>query len=168
VNKERSQEFTPREGVIDTPKTGLSETFSAVTRHLRKNYAIDKGVLVLRDEGSHRLSAISTWHNGLSRAGLRVNLPSDGSLFAKVAEEGQVYTEDYCGAFSGNFFERKLLLDDDSRSFVLQPLKCDGRVLGLLGYSSRRPTAFAMCEEGAWDELAGKLSSAIEQTAYRR
>lgn len=144
----------------------LSESFFELTKYLRRNYDIDKGVLVLIDDGGHRLSAISTWHDGLSRDGLSLNLPADSSLFEKVIEHGQVYTEDFCGAFSGNFFERKLLLDDDSRSFVLQPLKSEGRVLGLLGYSSHRPTAFAMCNEGTFDEVAARFGAMIERKVY--
>ena len=96
-----------------------------------------------RDDNRH-LAAVTTWHNGSVRNGLSVNLPPESSLFEKVAEHGRVYTEDYCAGFSGNFFERKLLLGDDSRSFVVQPLKTDGKVVGLIGYSSEEPTAFAM------------------------
>ncbi len=140
----------------------LSESFFALTRWLRRIYAIDRGVLVIRSEGGPRLSAISTWRDGQGREGLSLNLPLDSSLFEKVAEHGQVYTEDFCGAFSGNFFERKLLLDDDSRSFVVQPLKSEGRVLGLLGYSSRQSTAFAMLEEGALDDVASEFGAIIE------
>ncbi len=146
----------------------LAESFFALTRRLRKTYAIDRGVLVIRNEGGPRLSAISTWRDGQTREGLSLNLPLDSSLFEKVAEHGQVYTEDFCGAFSGNFFERKLFLDEDSRSFVVQPLKSEGRVLGLLGYSSRQPTAFAMLEEGALDDMATEFGAIIENKTYQQ
>ncbi|MCK4607034.1 MAG: GAF domain-containing protein [candidate division Zixibacteria bacterium] len=148
--------------------TQLSESFFTLTRWLRRIYAIDRGVLVIRSESGPRLSAISTWRDGQTRDGLSLNLPLDSSLFEKVAEHGQVYTEDFCGAFSGNFFERKLLLDDDSRSFVVQPLKSEGRVLGLLGYSSRQPTAFAMLEEGALDDMASEFGAIIENKIYQQ
>ncbi|MCK4371845.1 MAG: GAF domain-containing protein, partial [candidate division Zixibacteria bacterium] len=104
----------------------------------------------------------------IARDGLRLNLPVDASLFEKVAEQGHIYTEDFCESFSGNFFERKLLLDDDSRSFVLQPLKSDGRVLGLLGYSSRKPMAFVTFEEGALDDICNRLGSIIEKLVYHQ
>jgi len=147
----------------DTP---LSEAFQTLTDCLHKVYNIDKGVLVLRHNEGRQLAAVSTWHRGSARDGLRLNLPVEASLFEKVAEQGHVYTEDFCDSFSGNFFERKLLLDDDSRSFVLQPLKCDGRVLGLLGYSSREPMAFVTFEEGALDGICDRLGSIIEKSVY--
>lgn len=152
----------PNSRVLLRNDARLSESFFALTRWLRRIYAIDRGVLVIRSESGPRLSAISTWRDGQAREGLSLNLPLDSSLFEKVAEHGQVYTEDFCGAFSGNFFERKLLLDDDSRSFVVQPLKSEGRVLGLLGYSSRQPTAFAMLEEGTLDDMASEFGAIIE------
>ncbi len=144
----------------------LSEIFFALTSHLRETFEINKGVLILRQEQPTKLAAVSTWKNGLGRDGLALSLPCDSSLFEQVAEQGEVYTEHFCGAFSGNFFERKLLLDDNSRSFVLQPLKSDGQVVGLLGYSSESATAFTMFEEGTLDDIAEEFGSVIEAGKY--
>jgi len=144
----------------------LSEVFFELTRYLNRDFEINKGVLVLRQERPRKLAAVSTWSNGLGRDGLALNLPCDSSLFEQVAENGQVYTENYCGAFSGNFFERKLLLGENSRSFVLQPLKSNGSVVGLLGYSSESATAFTMFEEGTLDGVAEVFGSVIEAGKY--
>lgn len=149
------------------PEAELAANFAGLTRRLAQQYPIDKGVLVLRDHEASELSAISTWHDGVVRDGLRLNLPSQESLFEKVAEDGRVYTEDFCESFSGNFFERKLLLDDDSRCFVVQPLISEGRVKGLLGYSSRRPSAFAMFADGALDDIAERFGELIESSQDR-
>lgn len=140
----------------------LSQAFSELTQELTRDFDISIGVLVLRMQDTNDLAAISTWKNGAMRDGLTVSLPSQSSLFEKVAEEGLVYTEDFCEAFSGNFFERKLLLDENSRSFVVQPLKTDGKVVGLLAYSSDQPTAFAMFNEGAGYPLASKFADQIQ------
>ena len=142
----------------------LTEAFQTITNQLHKEYNIDKGVLILRPNAGRQLAAVSTWHLGIMRDGLKLNLPVEASLFEKVAEQGHVYTEDFCESFSGNFFERKLLLNDDSRSFVLQPLKFEGRVLGLLGYSSRMPMAFVTFEEGALDAICDRLGSIIDSS----
>ena len=87
-------------------------------------------------------------------------------IFEKVAESGQVYTENFCDTFTGNFFERKLLLDSDSRSFVLQPLKSEGEVVGLIGYSSEQPTAFTMFEEGLLEKMANRFGAIVERKLY--
>ncbi|MBU8934656.1 MAG: hypothetical protein KOO62_11720 [candidate division Zixibacteria bacterium] len=152
-----------RESVIPEERcVNLAQAFSELTEELTRDFEISKGVLVVRMQDTNNLAAISTWKDGAMRDGLTVSLPTKSSLFEKVAEEGLVYTEDFCEAFSGNFFERKLLLDDDSRSFVVQPLKTDGKVVGLLAYSSDQPIAFAMFEEGANRPLASKFASQIE------
>ena len=149
-------------GLRERDYVRLAGRFCDLTRELTEEYPIDKGVLVLRNDISHQLAAISTYRDGVMCEGLRLNLPTESSLFEKVAEHGEVYSEDFCDSFSGNFFERKLLLDDDSRSFVVHPLKSDGRVMGLLGYSSRQPTAFAMFSEGAIVEQAAALGAMID------
>ena len=115
---------------------GPSELFFELTRQLKSRFNINRGVLLLRVPSEESLAAISTWHNGQTREGLAIKLPTESSLFTHVADDGEVYTENFCASFSGNFFEKKLLLDDSSRSFVLQPLKHDGEVIGLLGFLS--------------------------------
>lgn len=149
-------------------EVGVSEVFSQFTEQLLEKYNISRGVLILVDPSSSGLAAVSTWHEGTVRDGLSLNLPSESSLFAKIVEDGRVYTEDFCGAFSGNFFERKLLLDEDSRSFAVQPLKIDGQTVGLVGYSSDEPTAFAVFEEGVLEEAAQEMAAIIITRASRQ
>ena len=152
---------------LSTPATELSQAFQNFTKELRKQYEINKGVLVVRQQDTRRLAAVSTWHDGSLRDGLTISLPNKTSLFERVAEDGRVYTEDFCESFSGNFFERKLLLDDDSRSFVVQPLKADGEVIGLLAYSSEKPTAFTMFDEGSADKTTQAFASEVRALLLR-
>jgi len=144
---------------------GPSELFFELTRRLKSQFNINRGVLLLRVPSEESLAAISTWHNGQTREGLALRLPVESSLFAHVADDGEVYTENFCASFSGNFFEKKLLLDDNSRSFVLQPLKHDGEVIGLLGFSSEEPTAFTLFEEGLVDQIAADFAGILKQKA---
>ena len=141
--------------------TDITNSFLELTERLKQQYEIDKGVLIVRQEHPPELAAVSMWSNGLGHDGLKVNLPTESSLFEAVARGGEVYTESFCGVFSGNFFERKLLLDEDSHSFVLVPLKAGERVVGLLGYSSRKATSFTLFEEGVLDKVAEELGAAI-------
>ena len=139
-----------------------AEMFFEITNYLKDKYDIGKGVLVLRHEDSV-LSAISTWSNGQRRGGLALNLPTDKSLFEKVIEDGNLYTESYSETFSGNFFEQKLLLEPLTRSFALHPLKFEGKVIGLLGFSSHNPMAFSLMEEGESDRLFNKFASKLSE-----
>ncbi len=143
-------------------EVSITEAFGEFTKALGEHFDINRGVLILREPDSEALSAVSTWREGVLVDGLMINLPRDSSLFEKVSDDGCCYTENFCGAFSGNFFERKLLLDENSRSFAVQPLKVHGEVIGLIGFSSERPTAFAMFEEGVVEDLARRFAEIVE------
>jgi transcriptional regulator with GAF, ATPase, and Fis domain len=147
-------------------ETEPSELFFQLTRRLRSQFNINKGVLLLRSGAGAPLAAISTWHNGQTREGLAIKLPSESSLFEKVAKQGQVYTDNFCGSFTGNFFEKKLLLEDNSRSFVLQPIKHGAEVIGLLGFSSEQPTAFTLFEEGELDQIVSDFAAIIRDKTW--
>ena len=139
-----------------------SELFFVLTEFLKERYSINKSIFVIKESES-TLLAISTWNNGQRNEGLSLNLPHTQSLFEKVMEHGRIYTEFYSDSFSGNFFERKLLLDDDSKSFALHPLNCDGRIIGLIGFSSDNPSAFAMLEEGDSVEVLNRFAELISK-----
>jgi transcriptional regulator with GAF, ATPase, and Fis domain len=146
----------------------LSELFLGLTDNLSRHIEINRGVLILRRPDTGRLAAYTIWNNGQSRDGLRINLPEATSLFEKVAEDGLVYSENFCDLFSGNFFERKLLLDDYSQSFVVVPLKSEGEVVGLIAYSSEQTTAFTVVENGCLDGIAGRFGTVIEKKLASR
>jgi len=146
----------------ETNAVNITQSFYDLTDELNKELEINKGVLVIRMQDTHELAAIFTWNNGVMRDGLMVTLPAKSSLFEKVAEDGSIYTEDFCNSFSGNFFERKLLLDDSSRSFMVLPLKAEGKVVGVLAYSSEEPIAFAVFEDGKFRNRAEKFANEIQ------
>lgn len=141
--------------------TDISELFFELTRRLRGQFDIDKGVLLIRNFEDDSFSAVSTWQQDKVRYGLKIKLPTEPSLFKKIADNGRVYSEIFSGIFCGNFFEKKLLINDDSQSFVVQPLKSDGQIVGMIGYSSSEPTAFAMIEEGCLNEISQKMGKII-------
>lgn len=141
----------------------ISELFSELTRRLEVKYDITKGVLVLRNLNDDAFSAVSTWHNGEVLDGLKISLPNDASLFEQVARDGRVFSDSYYGMFSGNFFEKKLLVDDTTRSYVLHPLKHEGQIIGMIGYSSGKESAFTMIEEGALQNVTNELAGLIRE-----
>lgn len=161
LREDWNNEVQPR-NEIAWENVDLSELFLGLTDNLSRHIEINRGVLILRRRDTGRLAAYTIWNNGQSREGLRINLPEATSLFEKVAEDGMVYSENFCDLFSGNFFERKLLLDDYSQSFVVVPLKSAGEVVGLIAYSSEQTTAFTVVENGCLDGIAGRFGSVIE------
>lgn len=139
---------------------GPEELFHEFTRILELSFRIRKGLLALRDNNWTRFLAVASWRGG-RRKKLSLRLPTASSLFEKVAEDGRPYCENCAFLFDGNPIERRLLLDDDTRSFVLRPIKHEGRVVALLGYSSDRADAFAALEESVFEPVMEKFGVMI-------
>ena len=142
----------------------LSDIFIALTQELQERFDIDRGLLVVREPGSTRFIATSTFSDRKVRKNLSLRIPTTSSLFEKVAEKGVSFSEDFTNLFSGNSFEKKLLLNDDAQSYILLPLKHEGQVIGLLGYSSLTPLAFTIFESLNLDMLTESLAQCINRT----
>ncbi len=144
----------------------ISDIFCELTRRLEIKFDINKGVLVIRNKSENSFLAISTWNNGEFLDGLAISLPTEPSLFEQVAADGQVYSDSYAGMFSGNFFEKKLLLDNNSRSYMLHPLKHEGEIIGMIGYSSEEDLAFSVFEEGILVDITSKFAKIINDKKF--
>ena len=149
-------------------KAEPAEIFIDLTRQLQRFFAIHKGVLIINENSSTRFTATATFNNGKTRRNLSLKLPGTSSLFKIVAENGQLYTENFSELFSGNSFERNLLLESDSQSFLIHPLKHDGAVVGLLGYSSTDPLAFATFEDCILENTARQFAARIGKSLVRQ
>jgi transcriptional regulator with GAF, ATPase, and Fis domain len=142
----------------------LGDVFDGFTRCLEQVYDISRGFLAVRESDYTRFLALATWQHGRERRNLSLRLPTDGSLLEKVAEDGQMYSDGFAELCGGNMVERRLL-GDSARSFVLRPLKYEAHVVGILGYSSNDPDAFAAFDERL---LAPFLDRFAERIALRQ
>lgn len=141
--------------------TDPGHIFVEFTRLLEDEFDIRKGFLALREGAYTRFIAVATWNDGKVRKNLSLRLPATHSLFEKVVEDGQVYSETFAELFDGSMFERRLLLDDETESFMLRPLKYEGQVIALLGYGSVRQHAFVTFEDGPLDPLIDRFAALI-------
>jgi hypothetical protein len=130
------------------------DAFTNFSRLLETRFEIKKGFLALREGDQTRFLAVASWKKDKVRKKLSLTLPNTSSLFEKVAEN-------FATLFDGNFIERQLLLDDTTESFMLRPLKHEGRVVGLIGYSSEVPDAFVTIQEGYIDAAFESLGDCL-------
>lgn len=137
--------------------------FYEFTRALVNRFPIRRGMLALREKDQTRFLAAASWKSGEVCRNLSLRLPNSASLFDRVAEDGRTYRENYAAFFDGNPIERRLLMDEDTLSFVLKPIKYEGRVVALLGYSSESADAFAAMEESVLDAVVGSFGEKIGQ-----
>ena len=144
----------------------ISDIFGELTRRLKIKFDISKGVLVIRNLDENSFLAISTWNNGEFLDGLSISLPTAPSLFEEVANDGNVFSDTYAGIFSGNFFEKKLLLNHKTKSYMLHPLKHEGVIVGMIGYSSEEDLAFSVFEEGILLDVTTKFAKIISERRF--
>jgi len=139
------------------------DAFAQFSRLLERFLKIRKGFLALREGDQMRFLAIASWRDDGTVRTLSLRLPQVASFFEKVAEHGQLYSENITAFFDGNTIERRLLFDDDTVSFMLRPLKHEGQLVGLLGYSSDVPEAFVTVESGQLDSAFEQLAAVISR-----
>jgi transcriptional regulator with GAF, ATPase, and Fis domain len=142
--------------------------FTGLSRSLLQEYDIKKGFLALREGDQTRFLAVAAFKEGRTQKNLSLRLPNVSSLFEKVAESGQIFSENFAALFDGNYMERQLLLDDDTASFMLRPLKCDTKVVGLIGFSSETSEAFVTMEEGLLDPVFDRVAAYLAQVEVER
>ena len=133
--------------------------FNGLSRSLLQEFEIKKGFLALREDDQTRFLAVAAWKEDKTRKNLSLRLPNISSLFEKVAESGQIYSENFAALFDGNYMERQLLIDDDTASFMLRPLKYEAKVVALIGYSSEASEAFMAFEEGMLDSVFDRVGA---------
>jgi hypothetical protein len=154
-------QLTAQVDEILSAATDARTAFSEFSRLMESTFDVCKGFLALREENQTRFLAVASWKKGGERRSLSLLLPQTASLFEKVAETGQIYSETFAEFFDGNRIERSLLFDDDTVSFMLRPLKHETRVVGLIGYSSDVPDAFVTIEDGQLDPAFDRLAALL-------
>ena len=142
-----------------------NEAFKALTLELQKSYDINRGFLALREDRQARFLAVARFTDSGTLKSLSLQIPSINSVFERVAEDGGIYVDNFAELFEGNTIENRLLIGEDTQSFVLRPLKSDGRLVGLLGYSSDVTDAFVTFEDGLLDPVIDCLTSVIVGTS---
>jgi len=135
--------------------------FKRLTAELQNKHDITRGFLALREAGAARFLAVARFTESGTLKSLSLKVPIVNSLFEKVAEDGGVYINNFAELFDGNTIENRLLIGEGTQSFVLRPLKHDGKLVGLLGYSSDEPDAFVTFEDGLLDPVIECLSVTI-------
>ncbi len=136
---------------IDTRYAGDADPaaiFIDLTRALQDRFPI------IREGDSTRYTVTALVSDRGERKNLSLRLPAESSLIRQAAEDGDVFTDTFFGLFSGSTFEKHLLIDSRTEAFMLQPVKYEGRVVGIVGFSSNVADAFLTFDT---DRLAAVL-----------
>ncbi len=145
----------------------IYDLFFSLTKKLNKFFSLSRSILVIRSMRDDDLKVIAMKGPQNSRIGLALTLPRQNSIIYQVLGGKEIYTENYPHEFSGNFIERKLLLDDNPGSIAICPIKNDGDVCGLICLTSPALYAFTLFRDGALDAVLERFGKSIEREISR-
>lgn len=143
----------------------INKLFFAIAKKLNRLFDITSAVLVVRSIQNGHLKVIAIKKENYSREGLALTLPDRDSLLYRVFRKASLHIENITGSFSGNFIEKKLLLDEGARILAICPITSNESVSGLLCLASPSPAAFDLFEQGVLDSTLNQLGTIMAGTA---
>ena len=145
----------------------IYKLFFLLTKKLSKFFSISRASLIVHSKLDGKLKAIAMKGDKGAHEGLALTLPEQNSLLYNILESGVPYIENYPQQFPGNFIEEKILIDSDTRSLAVLPIKDNGTLGGLICFASPVPYAFTMLEDGLLDDLMEKFGPVLNKKLPR-
>jgi hypothetical protein len=138
----------------------IHKLFFAVAKKLAKIFPISTAILVTHSKQDNQLRIVDVKKAGYSAENLALIVPNRNS-FLYMAYVNQEACHDFVpDIFDGNFLERKLLIDENTKTLAILPLNNDGYRAGLLCLASDRTSAFRD-DASFLNSIARKLGDCI-------
>ncbi len=137
------------------------ELFFSFIKKLGRMIPVSRAVLVVKSPRDGRLKVIALKGTRASREGLALSIPQSDSLLDRIFESRATYTAHDPFGFSGNFIERRILLDESTASLMISPLSANGDIFGLIGLASPEEYAFADHREEFLGRVIQKLAPSV-------
>lgn len=155
----RPPERTPALLQVDAIRTRLvgRDALQEVVRFLRATFPHYGWVGVYRLEGRELI--LEAWDG--AQATEHTRIPIERGLCGRAAREGRTVIVDDVRASS-----EYLACFLSTRSEIVVPIAADGRVLGEIDIDSDRPAAFDASDRSFLEEVAARLTEAVERAAH--
>lgn len=141
----------------------IHQLFFAITKRLNKIFSISVAILVSHSNRDHSLKVIDIKKTGYSGEALSLILPDKNSLLYSVYRDETIFSESDPDKFNGNFLEKKLLLDQTTKSLVICPVRDNGQISGLLCLASAMPSAFNSDDAFFLEEISRQFRSSLSR-----
>ena len=125
----------------------IYKLFFSLCKKLNKLFSLSTAVLVVHSVRDNSLKVIAVKNSKHSPEGISLTLPDQDSLLHSVFNDGSLHIDNSLEHFSGNFFEKKLLLGEEANSLAIIPINHDGNRIGLFCLASPRTNAFDLLDE---------------------
>ena len=131
----------------------LNDLLTKLIRKMMRFFPIDKATITFYDARDEMLRVSQVYENGSIKRGLRLNFPVRNSLMYQVLMHGYPVVDNFPEKLSSNVIERKILLNNMTRSVLVVPLIYDGIKMGLLSLTSQKEYAFGLYLEGVCEGM---------------
>jgi len=145
----------------------LYQLFFSFIKKLNKFFSLSKAILVVRSPRDNNLKVVALKGQKSIRQGLALSLPEKNSLLYNVFDDCEIYTQNFPKDFEGNFVEKKLLIDNETSSIAVCPIRNDDSTHGLLCLASPIIYAFDMFGEGFLDSVLEQFGKRIKKEIDR-
>ena len=142
----------------------INRLFFSFIKKLNRFLPINRAALVIYSNRDKVLKVIAL-KGETAREGLALTLPAGNSLLGRVYNSRATYIADTPFFFSGNFFERKVLIGPGTKSVLVTPIITGGKAYGLICLSSTKEFAFENYDSSILDRIFRKLGIAVGDLA---
>ena len=129
--------------------------FRRLIDKLGRFFEVGKASLIFHDAQAERLRVTHMYERQTLKTGLSLNFPTTGSMLYQVLKQGYPVADNYPDHITTDLIERKILLNNSTRSVLIIPLIVDSARLGLLSLSSPKEYAFGLYLEGVGEGMVG-------------
>ncbi|MBD3217437.1 MAG: hypothetical protein GF310_04115 [candidate division Zixibacteria bacterium] len=139
------------------------ELFMKLCSKLDKFFAINRASLALYDEENEMMSITHIQIKNEFKNGVHLNVVADKTLMKKVMDSGHIYVRDYSETIEAIELEKKILIDEDSKSLAIIPLTHGSKKIGTLNISSSSYHAFSILQSHLFDYFFHKTSEKMSE-----
>lgn len=137
------------------------ELFMKLCSKLDKFFAINRASLAIYDEFDDLMKISHIKIDKDYKNGVQINILAPETLMKRVLDDGNIYVRNFFQYIDGLELEKKILLDDSSKSLAIIPLIWEGEKVGTFNLTSKSYLAFSLLESHLFDYLFAKTAQKL-------
>lgn len=137
------------------------ELFMKLCAKLDKFFAINRASLAIYDEYNDQMKISHMKVGKEYKNGVLINIMASKTLMKRVLDDGNIYVRNFFQFIDGLELEKKILLDNSSRSLAIIPLIWEGEKIGTFNLTSKSYLAFSLLELHLFDFLFTKTAQKL-------
>jgi hypothetical protein len=137
------------------------ELFMKLCAKLDKFFAINRASLAFYDKYDDLMKISHIKVGKEYKNGVQINIMASKTLMKRVLDDGNIYVRNFFQFIDGIELEKKILLDNSSRSMALIPLIWEDEKIGTFNLTSKSYLAFSLLESHLFDYLFAKTAEKL-------